>query len=59
MSDDLSHLTPVAEELLRVPQDQRIRAILGERWVHYNRAAQVLHIRKRRGGDIWRMTSVA
>jgi hypothetical protein len=33
VSDDLSHLTPAAAELLQAPQDARIRAILGERWV--------------------------
>jgi Bacterial TniB protein len=44
VSDDLSHLTPAAAELLREPNDQRIRAILGERWVQYGRAGQVLRI---------------
>jgi hypothetical protein len=44
MSDDLSHLTPAAAELLQVPHDQRIRAILGERWVQYARAGQVLRV---------------
>jgi hypothetical protein len=44
VSDDLSHLTPAAADLLQVPHDQRIRAILGERWVQYARAGQVLRI---------------
>ena len=44
MSDDLSHLTPAAAELLQAPQDARIRAILCERWVQYSRAARVLRI---------------
>jgi predicted ATPase len=44
VSDDLSHLTPAAAELLQAPNDQRIRAILGERWVQYARATQVLRI---------------
>ena len=44
MSDDPSHLTPAAAELLQAPVDQRLRAILGERWVQYTRAAQVLRI---------------
>ena len=44
VSDDLSHLTPAAAELLQAPNDQRIRAILGERWVQYARAGQVLRI---------------
>lgn len=44
MSDDLSHLTPAAAELLQAPHDQRIRAILGERWVQYARARHVLRI---------------
>jgi hypothetical protein len=44
LSDDLLHVTPVAAELLRVPQDQRICAILGERWAQYIRAAQVRRI---------------
>jgi hypothetical protein len=44
VSDDLPHLTPAAAELLQAPQDARIRAILGERWVQYTRAAQVLRI---------------
>ena len=44
MSDDLSHLGPGAAELLQAPHDQRIRAILGERWVQYARAGQVLRI---------------
>ncbi len=42
MSEDLSHLTPAAADLLPVAHDQRIRAILGERWVQYARAGQVL-----------------
>ena len=45
MSDDLPHLNPAAAELLQAPHDQRIRAILGERWVQYARAGgQVLRI---------------
>ncbi len=44
MSDDLSHLGPGAAELLAAPQDQRIRAILGGRWVEYDRAGQGLRI---------------
>ena len=44
MSDDLSHLTPAAAELLQAPHDQRIRAILGDHWVQYARAGQVLRI---------------
>ncbi len=44
MSEDRSHLTPAAADLLQVPHDQRIRAILGERWVQYARAGQVLRI---------------
>lgn len=44
MSDDLSHLNPAAVDLLRAPQDQRIGAILGEGWVQYTRAGQVLRI---------------
>ena len=44
MSDDLSHLGPGAAELLAAPQDQRIRAILGGRWVEYARAGQALRI---------------
>jgi hypothetical protein len=42
VSNDLSHLTPAAADLLQAPHDQRIRAILGERWVQYARAGQVL-----------------
>jgi hypothetical protein len=44
VSDDLSHLGPGAAELLAAPQDQRIRAILGGRWVEYDRAGQGLRI---------------
>jgi Bacterial TniB protein len=44
VSDDLSHLTPAAAELLQAPQDARIRAILGERWVQYARATQMLRV---------------
>jgi predicted ATPase len=44
VSDDLPHLNPAAAELLQAPHDQRIRAILGERWVQYARAGQVLRI---------------
>jgi len=44
MSDDLSHLTTAAAELLQAPQDQRVRAILGERWVQHARTGQVLRI---------------
>jgi hypothetical protein len=44
VSEDLSHLTPAAADLLQVPHDQRICAILGERWVQYARAGQVLRI---------------
>jgi Cdc6-like AAA superfamily ATPase len=44
VSGDLSHLSPAAAELLQEPNDQRIRAILSERWVQYARAGQVLRI---------------
>jgi len=44
VSDDLSHLNSAAAELLQVPNDQRIRAILSERRVQYTRAGQVLRI---------------
>jgi hypothetical protein len=44
LSGDLSHLNPAAAELLQVPNDQRVRAILGERWVQYTRAGHVLRI---------------
>ena len=44
MSDDLSHLNPAAAELLQAPHHQRMRAILGERWVQYGRAGRVLRI---------------
>ena len=44
MSDDLSHLTPAAAELQQAPQDVRIRAILGERWVQYARATPMLRV---------------
>jgi hypothetical protein len=44
---DSSHLTPGAAELLLGPNDQRIRAIHGERWVQYTRAGQVLRILNR------------
>jgi hypothetical protein len=44
---DLSHLTASAAELLPESNAIRIRAILGERWVHYPRAGQVLQILNR------------
>jgi hypothetical protein len=44
VSDDLPHLNPAAAELLQAPHDQRIRAILGERWMQYARAGQMLRI---------------
>lgn len=44
MSDELFHLTPAAAELLQASHDQRIRSILGDRWVHYARAEQLLRI---------------
>jgi len=37
VSDDLSHLTPAAAELLQAPHAQRIRAILQERLVIFYR----------------------
>ncbi len=44
MSDHLSHLNSGAAELLAAPHDQRIRAILGGRWVEYARAGHMLRI---------------
>jgi hypothetical protein len=44
---DSSHLTAAAAELLSESNSIRIRAILGERWVHYPRAGQVLQILNR------------
>ncbi|MBV8158265.1 MAG: TniB family NTP-binding protein [Dyella sp.] len=44
MSGDLSHLNTAAADLLQEPNDQRIRAILSERWVQYARAGQVMRI---------------
>jgi len=41
---DLSHLAPAAADMLQAPNDQRIRAILGERWVQHARAGQLLRI---------------
>jgi len=42
-----SHLTAAAAELLSESNANRIRAILGERWVHYPRAGHVLQILNR------------
>ena len=47
MAVDSSHLVPAAAELLLEPNDHRIQAIHGERWVQYTRAGQVLHILNR------------
>src|ERR1700733_7357440 len=44
MTVDPSHLNPTAAKLLLEPNDYRIRAIHGERWVQYARAGQVLQV---------------
>jgi hypothetical protein len=41
---DSPHLTAAAAELLVESNANRIRAVLGERWVHYPRASHVLQI---------------
>lgn len=47
MTADMSHLTAATAELLPESNVIRIRAILGERWVHYPRAGQVLQLLNR------------
>ena len=47
MTAEPSHLTAAAAELLSESNANRIRAILGERWVHYPRAGHVLQILNR------------
>ena len=47
MTAEPSHLTAAAAELLSESNANRIRAILGERWVHYPRAGHALQILNR------------
>ena len=47
MTTDPSHLTGSAAQLLSEPNANRLRAIRGERWVHYVRAGHVLQILNR------------
>lgn len=47
MTADLAHLTASAKDLLLESNANRIRAILGERWINYPRAGQVLHVLNR------------
>ena len=47
MTTDPSHLTASAAQLLSDTNASRIRAIRGERWVHYARAGHVLQILNR------------
>jgi TniB protein len=57
----VAHLTPLACELLQEPDERRIRAILGERWVLYPRAKQALDVLNRLAAHprTTRMPSVA
>jgi hypothetical protein len=43
----VAHLTPRAYEFLQEPDERRIRAILGERWVPYPRAKLALDVLNR------------
>jgi Bacterial TniB protein len=47
VTDDVSHLSPAAAALLAEPNNDRTRAILSERWVHYPRAGQALLVLNR------------
>jgi hypothetical protein len=47
VTDDVSHLSPAAAALLSEPNNDRTRAILSERWVHYPRAGQALLVLNR------------
>jgi hypothetical protein len=47
VTTDPPHLTGAAAELLSESNAHRIRAILGERWVHYPRAGYVLQLLNR------------
>ena len=47
VTNDPAQLTASAAELLSESNAERIRAILGERWVHYPRAGHVLQILNR------------
>ena len=42
MTNDHSHLTAAAADLLSAPGDKRVRAIKSRRWILYPRAKQAL-----------------
>lgn len=47
MTTEPPHLTASAADLLEESNADRVRAIRSERWVHYPRAGQALHILNR------------
>lgn len=40
---DLSHLHPAAQEVARLPIEERLRYVRGDRWIGYTRAADAVN----------------
>jgi len=43
----VSHLHPAAQQLARLPAEERLRYVRADRWIGYTRAAQAMP-----GGDL-------